>query len=315
VLDCAVGSIRAVAFSPNGRYLAVGGRAHTVEIWDTHTAQRLTTLQGHSEWVFGLVFLSDQVLVTGSSDQSIQLWDILNEQLRMVLPGHTHEIPALALNREKSVLVSGSNDHTVRLWDISTGQPRTVLYGHTNRVQTVTFSPNGHVIVSGSYDQSVRLWDTSTGQCINVLQGYVQHIEALAFSPDGQRIASAERANIVSLWDRMTGQCCLRFQLTTSEFIKSVIFVPYTETTPEDQMIVTGSDDIIRLWDAQTGRLSETLYGHTDRVTSIAASSDGKVLVRALPKIIVGASTDKGILGYRLKQFRRKTRNFVSKNI
>jgi hypothetical protein len=36
---------------------------------------------------------------------------------------------------------------------------------------------------------------------------------------------------------------------------------------------------------------------------------------RALPKIIVGASTDKGILGYRLKQFRRKTRNFVSTNI
>jgi len=37
--------------------------------------------------------------------------------------------------------------------------------------------------------------------------------------------------------------------------------------------------------------------------------------LRALPKIIVGASTDKGILGYRLKQFRRKIRNFVSMNI
>jgi hypothetical protein len=37
--------------------------------------------------------------------------------------------------------------------------------------------------------------------------------------------------------------------------------------------------------------------------------------LRALPKIIVGTSTDKNILGYRLNQFRLKTRNFVSVNI
>jgi hypothetical protein len=49
--------------------------------------------------------------------------------------------------------------------------------------------------------------------------------------------------------------------------------------------------------------------------TTLPGSGRRAEYIRALPKIIVGASTDKGILGYRLKQFRRKTRNFVSTNI
>jgi WD40 repeat protein len=42
-----------------------------------------------------------------------------------------------------------------------------------------------------------------------------------------------------------------------------------------------GSDKTVKLWDAQTGGLRRTLTGHTEWVTSVAFSPDGKTLARA----------------------------------
>jgi WD40 repeat protein len=55
---------------------------------------------------------------------------------------------------------------------------------------------------------------------------------------------------------------------------------PRTVTFLSDCRVVAvgGSDGKVRLWDVQTGKLQETLGGHTDEVYSIACSPDGKTL-------------------------------------
>ena len=69
-------SISALAFSPDGTLLAVGGSAHSIQLWDMNTSQLRDSLIGHTYSVSTLAFSPDgALLASGSGDDTIRLWD------------------------------------------------------------------------------------------------------------------------------------------------------------------------------------------------------------------------------------------------
>jgi WD40 repeat protein len=66
-----------VAFSPDGRLLAVGDSEGVIRLWDANTGTRLAVLDNHSFSVNDVEFTSDgTLLISSSSDGSIRLWGI-----------------------------------------------------------------------------------------------------------------------------------------------------------------------------------------------------------------------------------------------
>ena len=68
--------VKAVAFSPNGRLIAI-----RAVVWNVNTGEKLFTLEGHRYDINGLVFTpDDRYLLTGSVDTTIVFWDMKTGQ-------------------------------------------------------------------------------------------------------------------------------------------------------------------------------------------------------------------------------------------
>jgi WD40 repeat protein len=70
---------RAVAFSPNGRWIASGGTDCKVKLWDARTGDLLHTFRGHKGEVLTITFLTlpdGARLISGSRDGTVKYWDL-----------------------------------------------------------------------------------------------------------------------------------------------------------------------------------------------------------------------------------------------
>src|SRR5262249_12384916 len=87
-----------VAFSPDGKRAALGGRDEIVSLWDVATGKEIRELEGLSR-PYCLAFSPDgKYLATGNADLAIHLWDVSSGKERREFAGHQGGIAAIAFS-------------------------------------------------------------------------------------------------------------------------------------------------------------------------------------------------------------------------
>ncbi|MDM8516024.1 caspase family protein [Desulfobacterales bacterium HSG16] len=112
-----------------------------------------------------------------------------------------------------------------------------VQYGHSGNIMSVVISPDGRYALSGSGDKTLKFWDIKTGREIRTFKGHTEVVRSVAVSPNGKYALSG------------SGDKYRRGRNT---------------------------DKTLKLWNIKTGREIRTFKGHTEVVSSVVFSPDGK---------------------------------------
>jgi WD40 repeat protein len=238
------GSLRALAFSPDGKTLATGGDDGIVRLWDAGTGKQRTALREVGTPVFCVAFSPDgKLIAAGGLDNAVTLWDVATAQSIALLEGHTGSVTALTFRPDGRVLASASFDETVKLWELATFKERATFRGHNGPVWSVAFSPNGKLLACAGRG-GVKLRDVASGSAA-LMTSHPEAMRCVAFSLGGEWLALAANDGTMRLWDVRSGKekTAWQWQFTT---IHSLAFSPGGKTLASD----SGGD--VYLWDVAT---------------------------------------------------------------
>eukprot|EP00808_Paulinella_micropora_P028583 g67494.t1 len=112
----------AISFNPDCNQIAAGyGGSNEIAIWNSHTGERLRTLEGHGGGIGALVFLWDGKIASGSADRSVRIWDEPSGECVSFHGGHTGQVLALARSTDGTQICSvGGRDGNVWVVEMET---------------------------------------------------------------------------------------------------------------------------------------------------------------------------------------------------
>jgi len=217
-LDGHADLVRAAAFSPDGKRLAVAGgpsgRFGEIKIWNVEAAapKLLTTLRGHADAILSIAFSPDATAIASASyDKLVKLWDPTAGKEIRTLKEHSDAVYSVAFTSDGKFVVSGAGDRTIKIWDVATGNRLTTISDSLDSVYAVAVHPSGGQLAAAGADKMIRTWawaaaagsdSTATLRASTFAHG--DAVLRLSYSPDGATLVSAGADRAIKVWDAVT---------------------------------------------------------------------------------------------------------------
>ncbi|HMX26910.1 MAG TPA: hypothetical protein PLD20_12625 [Blastocatellia bacterium] len=291
-------------FSQDGERIVSSSSDGTVKIWKAD-GEILHSFTEHAAPVHNCAFIRNSKLIASASrDLTLKLWEADSGKIQ-----HTHEgqfdiVLERAFSHDGRLIVSASPDGTLKVWETISGNPLYVLEGHPEIVRlegddddvekvvnSCVFSPDSKHLISASSAGMLRVWQAGSPSLVREFKGRLETV--LNWGPDGKKIVSTstEEGSELKVWNPESGDILFTLLKIWNPESGDILLTlksgnPVTITdcafSPDGRQLITASSDYaLMVWDAENGKMLDTLEGHSNAVSTCAFSIDGKKVLSA----------------------------------
>ncbi len=235
--------IVSVAFSTDGRLIAIGANDSVVRVWDLDERRLLVNLASPVGPPRILAFAEGELLAVGAFG-TVARWSVPDWS-----PGSPVELGIDTTRSSLSgrTIVSYPKRGPVAVADLSSGEilARLGEGRYPGKLTAAEFSPDGNLLALGTDAGTVRFLGSSWEEAF-LAEGPAGAVDSLSFSPDGKYLVAASGGR-VWIWEVLEGEAkLLRQFLAHTKPISEVDF------SPEGDLFLTASwDETVRVWDLE----------------------------------------------------------------
>jgi RNA polymerase sigma factor (sigma-70 family) len=286
--------VLAIAFSPDGKWMASGGYANEKEdyfarLWDVETGKEVRRfmhgIKGYG--VRSLAFSPDGKTLATLGTQGgafLRLFDVDTgkERRAFTKDGEYRTRPgsvAFAPDGKKVAVALNS----IHLYDVATGDERLHI---DKRATDPRFTEGGKTLVA-AVEGAIYRWDTATGKSL-MPETADNAVEQIFVTPDGSRVITRDQDGYGHLWDATSGKHLRRF---SAAWRRSVALSPDGRflACPIDDSSASFDDpgnpmhgpygSRIRLYDLDADKYLDPFLAFKGEAQDVAFTADGKKLV------------------------------------
>ena len=154
-----------ICFSSSSSLLVTGAQDRTAIIWRVPSLEIVHQLRHHTGYIYGAIFLTDDVLVTASDDKKVCVYTQSSGTVQ-VIGEHTHPVHCICLSPDLSTFATGGTDMTVIIYSAVTCE-RLHMFALLHPAHSICFKGEDQVIV-GFFDKvcHAQVIDVRTGEIV-----------------------------------------------------------------------------------------------------------------------------------------------------
>lgn len=255
VIEPDIGEIHAMALSPDGKTLAVGGKfglmGTPVTLINVDTGSRISKHQSHKATIDSIAFSADGVwLAGGSRYQNVQLTRLETGENFSLDSNRRNQ--SLTFSSSSESLAFVADDGYVGIWDTSDGKPteRRVPGYKTATPYIAKFGNRLPLLATVHRAQNFITFTSQTNKTRGVTERALEgdahsqsaRFEALGFNPDDTLLAAGDQAGSIVFWNLAPTIGDSQERLPLSSVTAHQGAVSCVEFIDDSSLISTGGD-------------------------------------------------------------------------
>jgi WD40 repeat protein len=261
-----------VAWSPDGKTVAIGGHRPEILLIDTQTGA-VSELLGHTDAMYKLQFTRDGTrLLSASDDSTARVWTLSN-RTAVVLRGHDDDVFNARFAADEHSVVTASIDGSLRVWQLDApgATAAATTFDEGAPIEQMQLAGDRVLVHTPN---AVSRWDLATGHR-EPLFSWAHQPHTLGSgvaSNDGEHVAVPNSDGSIELRSRDGKAIVLRGHrglVTHFEFNRA-----------STMLVSSSSDGTLRTWDVATGTGKVMIEGPVP-IRGFSIAKDGRIVATA----------------------------------